>query len=177
MDINRISLFPQTFLKKLLDNNDIGCFFMHINDERYHHMMARMMLILLGNENFTPELVQSLHDRHANMKLTRKEYKLFMEIFNDTLNELGFPQDQIRNINLRIKTLILQIQNVRHNKHKDMLQSLINMIKDTVDLNIIRTALIADLHTLQDMSYNSDIIVGLQKSDSGCQECMKTDDV
>jgi truncated hemoglobin YjbI len=155
MDINLISIFPSALLKNLLATNDVGCFFMHISDGRYSHMMSKMMCILLGNEPFTPELVHSLYDRHAHMKLSRKEYKAFMEVFNNTLHELEFPCDQIATINHRIKTLLIQLHSVRHNERIDLMESMIKKIDETTDLNAIRGQLVNDLRKLQDCSYNS----------------------
>lgn len=157
MDINLISLFPELFLTKLVKNNDIGGYFMHINGTRYQHMMSNMMLLLLGNEQITSEIAQVLYEHHSHMKLTRKDYKIFMEVFNETMHELGFAEDQIMNVNLRIKTLVMQLYKIRHNEKTDMIGMLIDTINKTEDLNMLRSRLLFHLDALKELSYNSDM--------------------
>jgi truncated hemoglobin YjbI len=168
MDINLISLFPKALLDKLHAHDDLGCYFMHITDARYQHMMSKMMLLLLGNEPFTPNVIHMLYHHHSHMKLTRKEYKMFMEIFDNTLREIGFPQDQIKAVNLRIKSLILQMHSIKHNHCIDTMVSIFDTIQNTKDLNSVRDRLLADVHTLQERFYSSDI--GLRKDISCATE-------
>jgi hypothetical protein len=180
MDINLVSLFPELFLRNLVNNIEIGLYFLHIDNTIYQHMMSRMILMLLGNENMTHEVAQRLHNHHAHMKLTRKEYKVFMDVFNATMQELGFPEQQIHNVNLRIKTIVLQIYNIRHNHQSDMIQTIIDCVNTTKDLNTIRTNLIHDLHILQEQSYRSDVSICKQDDHQSYKEdiegCVVVDD-
>jgi truncated hemoglobin YjbI len=156
MDINLISLFPELFLKKLVKNNDIGCLFIHISNVRYQHMMSKMMLMLLGNESISHEVVQRLYDHHLHMKLTRKEYKIFMEVFNETMVELQFSKDHMRTLNLRVKSIVAQMQGIRHNQYLEIIKALIDTVNGATDLNTVRATLLYDLQSLQERAFSSD---------------------
>lgn len=152
MDINVLTVFPETFLGKVRSDSLLGTYFVGVNENRYNHMMSGMLSLLFGNANIDNDMIHHLYEHHKHLKCSRADFLRFTRLFEETLLELGANRNDLDRVLQRMRELILMLQSYKQDRCSAMIASLIETIKTTNDLNAIRQELVSNVLAFEEVS-------------------------
>jgi hemoglobin len=80
-----VELLVKTFYTNLLKNEEVKPVFAHIDFEKHMpHMIAFWEFILLDKEGYS----SNVFDKHVNLPLTENHFKIWLDVFETTVNLL-----------------------------------------------------------------------------------------
>ena len=96
-----VTLLVKTFYGNLLLNEEVKPVFEHVDFETHMpHMIAFWEFVLLDKEGYTT----NVFDKHVNLPLTENHFKIWLTIFESTVNHL-FEGENAQKAILRAQTI------------------------------------------------------------------------